>query len=55
MYESHGFTRLGLRKRYYQPSDADAYTMGRPPSTSDEPVGGSGSEQSDSEQKGRVS
>lgn len=47
MYESHGFVRLGLRKRYYQPSDADAYSMGRPPSTSDEQV--------DSEQKGRVS
>lgn len=30
MYESHGFTRLGLRKRYYQPSNADAFTMGRP-------------------------
>lgn len=31
MYERHGFARLGLRKRYYQPSGADAYTMGRPP------------------------
>jgi ribosomal-protein-alanine N-acetyltransferase len=32
MYERHGFVRLGLRKRYYQPSNADAYTMGRPAS-----------------------
>jgi ribosomal-protein-alanine N-acetyltransferase len=31
LYEAHGFVRLGLRKRYYQPSNADAYTMGRPP------------------------
>lgn len=30
MYEAHGFIRLGLRRRYYQPSNADAYTMGRP-------------------------
>jgi ribosomal-protein-alanine N-acetyltransferase len=30
MYENHGFTRVGLRKRYYQPSGADAYTMMRP-------------------------
>ena len=30
LYQAHGFVRLGLRKRYYQPSDADAYTMGRP-------------------------
>jgi len=35
MYEAHGFVRLGLRKRYYQPANADAYTMGRPPSTSE--------------------
>jgi ribosomal-protein-alanine N-acetyltransferase len=31
MYERHGFARLGLRRGYYQPSGADAYTMGRPP------------------------
>ncbi|HEX3646923.1 MAG TPA: ribosomal protein S18-alanine N-acetyltransferase [Pseudonocardiaceae bacterium] len=31
LYEAHGFVRLGLRRRYYQPSNADAYTMGRPP------------------------
>ena len=33
MYERHGFRRLGLRRGYYQPSGADAYTMGRPPAT----------------------
>ena len=27
LYESMGFTRSGLRRRYYQPSGADAYTM----------------------------
>ena len=27
MYEKFGFVRLGLRKRYYQPEDVDAYTM----------------------------
>ncbi|AXB46893.1 ribosomal protein S18-alanine N-acetyltransferase [Amycolatopsis albispora] len=31
MYEKHGFIKLGVRKRYYQPSGADAYTMVRPP------------------------
>ncbi|MFD0926844.1 ribosomal protein S18-alanine N-acetyltransferase [Williamsia deligens] len=31
LYESVGFTRLGLRKGYYQPVGADAYTMRRPP------------------------
>ncbi len=30
LYESEGFTVLGVRKRYYQPSGADAYTMARP-------------------------
>jgi [ribosomal protein S18]-alanine N-acetyltransferase len=30
LYEAHGFGKLGLRRRYYQPSNADAYTMGRP-------------------------
>jgi len=30
LYERHGFHRLGVRKRYYHPSGADAYTMGRP-------------------------
>jgi ribosomal-protein-alanine N-acetyltransferase len=30
LYRSRGFEQLGLRRRYYQPSGADAYTMGRP-------------------------
>ena len=30
LYVSEGFTRLGVRRRYYQPSGADAYTMARP-------------------------
>ena len=30
LYESAGFARIGLRRRYYQPSGADAYTMERP-------------------------
>jgi ribosomal-protein-alanine N-acetyltransferase len=30
LYEAHGFHRIGLRRRYYQPSGADAYTMARP-------------------------
>jgi [ribosomal protein S18]-alanine N-acetyltransferase len=38
MYEAHGFVRLGLRRRYYQPSGADAYTMGRPAFPSDDNV-----------------
>ncbi len=29
MYESYGFVILGLRKNYYQPSGADAFTMKR--------------------------
>lgn len=53
MYRSRGFAQIGLRKRYYQPEDVDAYTMqlvldpvvvppheGDPEVTSDgEPVG----------------
>ncbi len=35
MYEAYGFVKLGLRKRYYQPANADAYTMGRPPATTE--------------------
>ena len=31
LYESEGFTRIGVRRRYYQPSGADAFTMLRPP------------------------
>jgi [ribosomal protein S18]-alanine N-acetyltransferase len=30
LYQAHGFDRIGLRRRYYQPSGADAYTMARP-------------------------
>jgi ribosomal-protein-alanine N-acetyltransferase len=30
LYESAGFTVMGLRKRYYRISGADAYTMRRP-------------------------
>ena len=30
MYESYGFRRTGLRRRYYQQSGSDAYTMMRP-------------------------
>lgn len=29
LYRAHGFERVGLRRRYYQPSGADAYTMAR--------------------------
>ena len=29
LYESAGFTRVGVRKRYYRVSGADAYTMKR--------------------------
>jgi len=31
LYESMGFVRIGLRKRYYRASGADAYTMRRDP------------------------
>jgi ribosomal-protein-alanine N-acetyltransferase len=31
MYESAGFVNMGLRKRYYRVSGADAYTMRREP------------------------
>lgn len=30
LYESVGFVRVGIRKRYYRVSGADAYTMRRP-------------------------
>ncbi|GAA3018719.1 hypothetical protein Aglo01_09230 [Actinokineospora globicatena] len=30
LYEAHGFATIGLRRRYYQPSGADAFTMVRP-------------------------
>jgi len=31
LYHSTGFQRLGIRRNYYRPSGADAYTMRRPP------------------------
>ena len=30
LYTSEGFTMVGIRRRYYSPSGADAYTMARP-------------------------
>jgi ribosomal-protein-alanine N-acetyltransferase len=36
LYEEHGFSRIGVRRRYYQPSGADAYTMARPARLADE-------------------
>lgn len=30
LYESVGFSRIGLRRKYYQPSGANAFTMHRP-------------------------
>jgi ribosomal-protein-alanine N-acetyltransferase len=30
LYERHGFSRMAVRKGYYQPSGGDAYTMLRP-------------------------
>lgn len=30
LYDTRGFSQVGVRKRYYQPSGADAYTMRRP-------------------------
>jgi len=30
LYLAHGFTTIGLRRGYYQPSGADAFTMARP-------------------------
>lgn len=39
LYSSHGFAVMGVRKRYYRQSGADAYTMCRPAA---EGSGGSG-------------
>ncbi|EHK88455.1 ribosomal protein S18-alanine N-acetyltransferase [Saccharomonospora azurea] len=39
LYERYGFERVGLRKRYYQPSGADAYTMVRPARRTQEVAG----------------
>jgi ribosomal-protein-alanine N-acetyltransferase len=40
LYERHGFARVGLRRRYYQPSGADAYTMTRPARVEEREVAG---------------
>jgi len=42
LYESCGFVRLGRRRRYYQPSGADAYTMARPAQATATTIGGRG-------------
>jgi ribosomal-protein-alanine N-acetyltransferase len=34
LYAAHGFERVGLRRKYYQQSGADAYTMARSPRSS---------------------
>ena len=39
LYERHGFEQVGLRRRYYQPSGADAYTMVRPARRTQEVAG----------------
>ncbi|MPY98433.1 MAG: ribosomal-protein-alanine N-acetyltransferase [Actinophytocola sp.] len=36
LYEKNGFARVGVRRGYYQPSGADAYTMRRPSMSRDE-------------------
>jgi ribosomal-protein-alanine N-acetyltransferase len=36
LYEAHGFSRIGIRRRYYWPSGADAYTMARPARVAEE-------------------
>ncbi|MFC8734374.1 ribosomal protein S18-alanine N-acetyltransferase [Luteimicrobium sp. NPDC057192] len=38
LYAKYGFEQLGIRKRYYQPEDVDAYTMRL--ELSDEPAAG---------------
>ncbi|MEE3848889.1 ribosomal protein S18-alanine N-acetyltransferase [Gordonia sp. LSe1-13] len=40
LYERHGFVRSGVRRNYYQPSGADAYTMIRPAASPQSPGGG---------------
>ncbi|HEY2207379.1 MAG TPA: ribosomal protein S18-alanine N-acetyltransferase [Pseudonocardia sp.] len=39
LYRSEGFERVGVRRRYYQPSGADAYTMRRRPDGAGPSVG----------------
>ncbi|RRQ02896.1 hypothetical protein CXF34_11285, partial [Corynebacterium bovis] len=40
LYRSYGFEEVGLRRNYYQPSGADAYTMVRPARRADTADGG---------------
>lgn len=40
LYESEGFSRIGVRRHYYQPSGADAYTMRRSAAASAQKQGG---------------
>lgn len=42
LYRSYGFEEVGLRRNYYQPSGADAYTMVRPARRADTADGGTG-------------
>ncbi|MEL4154111.1 tRNA (adenosine(37)-N6)-threonylcarbamoyltransferase complex dimerization subunit type 1 TsaB [Corynebacterium bovis] len=42
LYRSYGFEEVGLRRNYYQPSGADAYTMVRPARRADTADGGAG-------------
>lgn len=36
LYRAHGFTAIGRRRAYYQPSGADAFTMARPARVAEE-------------------
>ena len=36
LYQAHGFTTIGRRRGYYQPSGADAFTMARPARVAEE-------------------
>ena len=38
LYAGAGFVRMGLRKRYYQPENIDAYTMSKDLRTADGPA-----------------
>lgn len=40
LYQGHGFEVVGVRRRYYRPSGADAYTMRRPPAPALSPATG---------------
>ncbi|TCP53262.1 ribosomal-protein-alanine N-acetyltransferase [Tamaricihabitans halophyticus] len=37
LYTAHGFSKIGVRRRYYRPSGADAYTMSRPAAVEEGP------------------